>query len=135
MTAATRRTEPSTASESAPARPSSRPRLVLVDRHDAQSAHSRARASRRAAIRLGAAFAFLFLTMFGSLMLRTWMQEDSFENTTVLRSIARLQQDIQDDQGKLDQLESSLPDKAQEMGMVASTGSVTIDLDGYQEGQ
>lgn len=124
-----------TSPAASPSRSQGHPRLTVVDHDAARSARERARASRHAAIRLGAAFVFLFATMIGSLVLRTWMQEDSFENTSVQQSIGRLQQDIQDDQSKLDQLEASLPDKAQEMGMVAGTGSVTIDLNGYQEGQ
>ena len=135
MTAATRRTGAAPSVAATPSRPKEHPRLTLADHSASRSAHERAKASRRAAIRIGVASVFLIATMIGSLTLRTWMQEDSFENTSVQQSIGRLQQDIQDDQGKLDQLEASLPDKAQEMGMVASTGSVTIDLDGYREGQ
>lgn len=138
MTAAMRRTGLVTAGApaTAPTRSPARPELTVLERRSTASMAGRRRAvSRLSLLRLGAAFVFLFASMLGSLMLRTQMQSDSFENLEVQRSIARLQQDIQDDQGKLDQLEASLPDKAQEMGMVAGTGSVSIDLNGYKEGQ
>ena len=36
------------------------------------------------------------------------------------------------DQAKLDELDASLPSKAEEMGMVPQKGALTIDLNGYQ---
>lgn len=39
---------------------------------------------------------------------------------------------MEDDQAKLDELEASLPSKAEEMGMVPQKGALTIDLNGYQ---
>lgn len=66
-----------------------------------------------------------------SLMLRTQMIENSFEATTTQQSISRLNQDIQDDQSKLDELQASLPDRAEKMGMIPQKGSISIDLQGY----
>lgn len=61
-------------------------------------------------------------------------REDSpFKAAAVKQHISTLTQDVEDDQAKLDQLVASLPDKADEMGMVSQGGSVTIDLNGYQQ--
>lgn len=79
------------------------------------------------------AVAFLASTLIGALMLRTQMVSNAFETSQLETSISRLTQDVQDDQAKLDQLEASLPQKASDMGMVPQSGSVTIDLNGYQE--
>lgn len=138
MSAAMRKTSSAAAytPSRAPLRSPARPELTVVERRSSlQTTVGRRKASRLSLLRLGAAFLFLFASMLGSLMLRTQMQSDSFENSDVQQSIARLQQDIQDDQSKLDQLEASLPDKAQEMGMVAGGGSVSVDLQDYREGQ
>ena len=54
----------------------------------------------------------------GSLMLRTQMVQHSFEANQIESNITRLTQDVEDDQTKLDELEASLPSKAEEMGMV-----------------
>ena len=75
---------------------------------------------------------FLAASMFGSLMLRTQMIQNSFEATRVQNSISNLTQDVQDDQNQLDQLQASLPDKAQELGMQPQQGLNSIDLQGYQ---
>ena len=75
---------------------------------------------------------FLATSMFGSLMLRTQMVQNSFEAPRVQNSISNLTQDVQDDQNKLDQLQASLPDKAQELGMQPQQGLNSIDLQGYQ---
>ncbi|MDN6586218.1 MAG: hypothetical protein L0K77_02715 [Bifidobacterium crudilactis] len=66
-----------------------------------------------------------------ALMGRTQMIENSFEATTTQQSISRLNQDIQDDQSKLDELQASLPDRAEKMGMIPQKGSISIDLQGY----
>ena len=71
-------------------------------------------------------------TLFGALMLRTQMVQNSFEAAQIETNINRLTQDIEDDQAKLDQLVANLPDKASDMGMVPQQGSVSIDLSGYQ---
>ena len=75
---------------------------------------------------------FLVGTLFGALMLRTQMVQNSFEAAQIETNINRLTQDIEDDQAKLDQLVANLPDKASDMGMVPQQGSVSIDLSGYQ---
>ena len=81
------------------------------------------------------AIAFLAATLFGALMLRTQMVQNSFEAAEVKQHISVLTQDVEDDQAKLDQLSASLPDKASEMGMVPQQESVTVDLNGYQSSE
>lgn len=78
------------------------------------------------------AVAFLAACLLGSLALRTQMAQNSFEQTRVQDNISTLTQDVQDDQAKLDELEASLPQKAQDMGMVPQQDSISIDLSGYQ---
>lgn len=78
------------------------------------------------------AIAFLVITLLGTLMLRTQMVQNSFDSSKTQTHIDMLTQDVQDDQAKLDALVSSLPDKAQKMGMVPQQDSVTIDLNGYK---
>lgn len=75
---------------------------------------------------------FLGICLVGSLMLRTQMVQDSFDANRIESNIIRLTQDVGDDQTKLDELEASLPSKAEEMGMVPQKGALTIDLNGYQ---
>ena len=58
--------------------------------------------------------------------------QHSFEANQIESNITRLTQDVEDDQAKLDELEASLPSKAEEMGMVPQKGALTIDLNGYQ---
>ncbi len=81
------------------------------------------------------AVVFLVASLLGSLMLRTQMIQDSFEATQVQRNITTLTQDVEDDQAKLDQLEASLPQRAEDMKMIPATNSVTIDLQGYKPSQ
>ena len=57
----------------------------------------------------------------------TFLRSEQIES-----NITRLTQDVEDDQTKLDELEASLPSKAEEMGMVPQKGALTIDLNGYQ---
>lgn len=54
------------------------------------------------------------------------------EANQIETNITRLSQDVEDDQAKLDELEASLPDKAEQMGMVPQKGALTIDLNGYK---
>jgi hypothetical protein len=61
-------------------------------------------------------------------MLRTQMVQDSFEVSQLQTSIGVLTQDVQDDQAKLDSLDSSLPQKAEKLGMQSSSTSVNLDL-------
>ena len=86
-------------------------------------------------LRIMASVIFLAACMFGSLMLRTQMVQDSFEATRVQHEISNLTQDVQDDQNKLDQLQASLPDKAQQLGMQPQQGLNSIDLQGYKPPQ
>ncbi|KAB8289065.1 hypothetical protein DSM100688_0143 [Bifidobacterium ramosum] len=76
---------------------------------------------------------FLAATLVGALLLRTEMVQNSYEAADIEANIATLQQDVDEDQAKLDALEASLPDKAQKMGMELPKGSLTIDLSGYQK--
>ncbi|MBU9111344.1 hypothetical protein [Bifidobacterium ruminantium] len=75
---------------------------------------------------------FLGVCLLGSLMLRTQMVQNSFEASQIEASITKLTQDVEDDQAKLDELDASLPSKAEDMGMVPQKGALTIDLNGYQ---
>ncbi|WP_432623641.1 hypothetical protein [Bifidobacterium sp.] len=75
---------------------------------------------------------FLGVCLLGSLMLRTQMVQNSFEASQIESSITKLTQDVEDDQAKLDELDASLPSKAEDMGMVPQKGALTIDLNGYQ---
>ncbi len=86
-------------------------------------------------LRIMTSVIFLAACMFGSLMLRTQMVQDSFEATRVQHEISNLTQDVQDDQNKLDQLQASLPDKAQQLGMQPQQGLNSIDLQGYKPPQ
>ena len=72
------------------------------------------------------------LCWIGTLMLRTQMVENSFESSQVEQNITMLRQDVEDNQAKLSNLEATLPDRAQKLNMVPASGSLTIDLNGYQ---
>lgn len=122
-------------------RATERPALHLVknEQVDAVSSQDRfrsfiewTRSHTAPVIQVVIAFVFLAATMVGSLTLRTQMAENSFEAKQTEQQIEQLQQDIQTDQTKLDSLQASLPQKAQDMGMVPQQDSVTIDLNGYQ---
>ena len=125
--------------KSAPAAPS-RPQLhvvtsaakgagAAVDGLSRLAAWTRAR--NTSMIHIVVALAFLVATLLGSLVLRTQMIENSFEASSTETNIARLNQDIEEDQTRLDALETSLPQKAEEMGMTMQQGSLSIDLSGY----
>jgi len=123
-------------------RPAARPQLHVIDgssqRNGSRSTGSLARiiawtqARGASLIHVTVAIVFLVATLLITLMLRTQMVQNSFESNTVQNNINMLTQDVQDDQAKLDELISSLPDKAQKMGMVPQQDSVTIDLNGYK---
>lgn len=83
-------------------------------------------------IHIAIAALFLAATLVGALLLRTQMVENSFQASAVQSSIDTLTQDVEEDQAKLDALESSLPQKAEEMGMVLQQGALSIDLNGYK---
>jgi hypothetical protein len=82
-------------------------------------------------VRVAVAISFLAVSLMGSLMLRTQMVQDSFEVSRLQTSIGVLTQDVQDDQAKLDALDSSLPDKAEKLGMTSQSSSVSLDLSEY----
>lgn len=120
---------------------STRPALHLVKNERVEASARRNRfqqflewtRSRRAPfLQIAAAIVFLSATLVIALGLRTQMASNSFESDQTENHIEQLQQDIQTDQTKLDSLQASLPQKAQDMGMVAQQDSVTIDLNGYQ---
>lgn len=79
-----------------------------------------------------ASIVFLVATLLGALALRTEMVQNSFEASQVQEHIATLTQDVQEEKSRLDELEASLPERAQEMGMIPQEGSISIDLSGYQ---
>lgn len=74
------------------------------------------------------ALAFLVFCWLGALWMRTQMGEDSFTAARLTTSIARLEQDVQDRQTKLDSLNAGLPDRAFKLGLGVSSSSVDIDL-------
>ena len=79
-----------------------------------------------------AAIVFLVGTLLGALTLRTQMVEISYEANQIESRIGRLAQDVEDRQTQLDLLKASLPERAQEMGMVPQEDSIAIDLNGYR---
>ena len=124
--------------ESKPAT-SSRPELRLISNQRAQTQGNVVgrviewtRTRSAPLVHVVIAVAFLMGTLFGALMLRTQMVQNSFEAAQIEAYISVLTQDVEDDQAKLDQLVATLPDKASDMGMVPQQGSVSIDLNGYQ---
>lgn len=125
-------------------KPSKRPQLRVVDADKTQRFKvtqglnelwkwTKTRATPM--VYLGVAAVILVLSLLGSLFLRTQMIENSFESTQVQQNITKLTQDVEDDQAKLDELEASLPKKAQDMKMIPATGTVTVDLQGYHSDQ
>ncbi|MCI1935087.1 MAG: hypothetical protein LKJ44_05060 [Bifidobacteriaceae bacterium] len=114
------------------------PRLRVIEgskRRSRLSASATVAASHashvRPMVQVMAAIAFLAVSLVGSLLLRTQMVQDSFEITQVQNSIGVLTQDVQDGQTKLDTLESSLPEKAEKLGMKPQSTSVVLDLSEY----
>lgn len=139
----------STRSHAAPAgrtkssRTQQRPQLHVVEKRSAQRSQQRGlsrvwawtKSKSMPVVHVIAAVVFLTGCWLGSLMLRTEMNSNSFEASRIEQHIGTLQQDIDDDQAKLSQLESTLPERAQKMHMVPSQGSLTIDLNGYKPSQ
>lgn len=119
---------------------SKRPELKVVAGKAKSSAVSRGveglvnwtKARATPMMHIAVAVVFLVASLLGSLLLRTQMIQNSFESTQIQQNITTLTQDVDDDQAKLDELEASLPQKAQDMNMVPATGSLTIDLKGYK---
>ncbi|MCI6532733.1 MAG: hypothetical protein SO053_02260 [Bifidobacterium animalis] len=100
--------------------------------HVASSVIAWTRSRPRPWLHTAIAILFLVLCWIGTLMLRTQMVENSFESSQVEQNITMLRQDVEDDQAKLSNLEATLPDRAQKLNMVPASGSLTIDLNGYQ---
>ena len=46
------------------------------------------------------------------------------------QKVTLLSQDVEQEQAQLDKLQSSLPDRAQKLGMTTSNNSVTVDMSG-----
>jgi hypothetical protein len=117
---------------------SSRPRFQVITggRSDTGSKHSVFDAfihlKTVSIVHIGIAVMFLFASLLGSLVLRTQMVQNSFEQSQVQSNISKLNQDVEDDEARLDGLQASLPDRAQSMGMVPQQGPLSIDLEGYR---
>ncbi len=94
---------------------------------------SRIRSRSVSVMHIAAALMILIAGLIGSLILRTQMAANSFEISETEKNISRLTQDIQDDRAKLESLSSSLPDKANGLGMVAGNDSVTVNMEGYRQ--
>ena len=94
-----------------------------------------ARASHAAMIHIVAAVAFLVASLVVSLIVTTLMVQNSFAASEVKDNIARLEQDVDDEQVKLDDLEASLPQRAKDMGMEPQQGSISVDLSDYSSPQ
>lgn len=133
MSASTRPAEAGRTVSSVPQRP--RLRVIEGSKRRSRLSASVTVASRashvRPMVQVMAAIAFLAVSLVGSLLLRTQMVQDSFEITQVQNSIGVLTQDVQDGQTKLDTLESSLPEKAEKLGMKPQSTSVVLDLSKY----
>ena len=122
---------------------SARPELHVVStHHDPVSVSERfhsvlawTRSRHSPLLHMVLAGAFLVSSLLASLVMTTQMVQNSFEETKVKSNIAKLSQDVDDDQAKLDDLQASLPTKAKQMGMVPQQGSISIDLNGYQPAQ
>ena len=111
-----------------------RPELHVINgiRHGFEQLITWTRTRSTPLLHLVIAAVFLGVCLLGSLMLRTQMVQNSFEASQIETHITQLTQDVEDDQAKLDELDASLPSKAEEMGMVPQKGALTIDLNGYQ---
>lgn len=132
---------PSTSRRPAAAQSQARPELHVVSETAGQRATMRdglarlvvwTRSRSTSLIHIVIAAVFLAATLVGALVLRTQMVENSFAAAETQANINTLTQDVEEDQAKLDALESSLPAKAEDMGMVLQQGSLSIDLNGYQ---
>ena len=115
-----------------------RPALSVVTGHRQPTGLGRvahwARNRHTTTIRIVCATGFLVASLVISLIVTTLMVQNSFTASEVKSNIAQLVQDIDDDQARLDHLEASLPQQAQDMGMVPQQGSISIDLSGYDGG-
>ncbi|MBO7665515.1 MAG: hypothetical protein J6S33_03160 [Aeriscardovia sp.] len=77
---------------------------------------------------LAVAVVAMVLSLGASLLLHVKMDQDSFTMASVQTNIGMLTQDVQDEQTALNKEEYSLPQKAEQMGMVLATNSITINL-------
>ncbi|MFC0266055.1 hypothetical protein [Alloscardovia macacae] len=67
-------------------------------------------------------------SLLGALGLRTLMTENAFSIAQTQSSVSKLKQDVQQDKAKLNELQTSLPERASQLGMQQGTSSMTIDL-------
>lgn len=127
-----RRTSSSQSSAHSASKAPTRPQLhVISGRGTKASTSAKTRTRVRPLVRMSLAIGFLAASLVGSLMLRTQMVQDSFEISKLQTSIGVLTQDVQDDQTTLDTLDSSLPQKAEKLGMQPQSTSVSLDLSKY----
>ena len=77
---------------------------------------------------LAVAVVAMVLSLGASLLQHVKMDQDSFTMASVQTNIGMLTQDVQDEQTALNKEEYSLPQKAEQMGMVLATNSITINL-------
>ncbi|MBQ5557023.1 MAG: hypothetical protein IIT36_00190 [Aeriscardovia sp.] len=77
---------------------------------------------------LAIAVVAMVLSLGASLLLHVKMDQDSFTMASLQTTIGVLTQDVQDEQIALNKEEYSLPQKAEQMGMVLATNSITINL-------
>ena len=70
------------------------------------------------------------ISFLGVLGMRVMLVENSFEVAQTQQKVTLLSQDVEQEQARLDKLQSSLPDRAQKLGMTTSNNSVTVDMSG-----
>lgn len=87
--------------------------------------HITARMAQWIAVATVAAISFL-----GVLGMRVMLVENSFEAAQTQQKVTLLSQDVEQEQARLDKLQSSLPDRAQKLGMTTSNNSVTVNMSG-----
>ncbi len=133
------RSSSSASSTSARRREVRRPQLTVVSSQKKanESFGTRAQswflARRAPLIYVIAAVTVLFASLMGTLVLRTMMVENSFAISNTQSNITKLTQDVEAQKTKLEKLEASLPQKAEKLGMTASTDSLTVDMNGTGE--
>lgn len=118
--------------DAAPQASRRRPVLRAISGRSAASTGSRVQSwvmtSNRSVLRIVIAVVVLVLSMAATLALRTMMVEDSFALSQTQQSVSKLQQDVESDELQLESLDSSLPDKATQLGMQPGSDAVTLDM-------
>lgn len=118
--------------DAAPQASRRRPVLRAISGRSATSTGSRVQSwvmtSNRSVLRIVIAVVVLVLSMAATLALRTMMVEDSFALSQTQQSVSKLQQDVESDELQLESLDSSLPDKATQLGMQPGSDAVTLDM-------